>query len=253
MATHLKHLFWLLSLASGFILFGIAGILFKIILLPYTLFPKQQTLAKQKQARQLVTASWRYFAHYLRLIGIVEIHFTGKEKLGKTGQLIIANHPSLLDVVFLLGQTPESNCLVKADLLKNPTMNSQIKACGYIPNHENEALLTQLDKVLSEQSLLIFPEGTRTGKDNIIKFHRGAVSIGLHSATEIIPVVIRINSFAFKKGQKWYHIPPKKVIYHFDVGEPIDPQQWLTEKPLPIAARRLNQYLENYFQKRIEQ
>ena len=27
----------------------------------------------------------------------------------------------------------------------------------------------------------------------------------------------------------------------------MDPQDWLAEKPLLIASRRLNEYLENYF------
>ncbi|MDO4998392.1 MAG: 1-acyl-sn-glycerol-3-phosphate acyltransferase, partial [Neisseria sp.] len=54
----------------------------------------------------------------------------------------------------------------------------------------------------------------------------------------------------FKKGQPWYRIPETKVHYEITVGDDILPQQWLAEKPLPIAARRLNDYLQQYFMER---
>ena len=51
----------------------------------------------------------------------------------------------------------------------------------------------------------------------------------------------------FKKGQPWYKIPPHKIHYEITVGDDILPEEWLEEKPLPIAARRLNEYLQDYF------
>ena len=172
----------------------------------------------------------------------------GFERLGRPGQLILANHPSLLDVLFMVGYVRDVNCVVKKDLQTNPVMISPIKACGYIPNDESEALLEEVDAVLKGgQSLLIFPEGTRTGWDGQVRLHRGAVSLGLRSAAVITPVVIRMNPPNFKKGQSWYKIPKVKICYQLSVGEDIHPQDWLAQKPLPIASRRLNQYLEDYF------
>ena len=80
-----------------------------------------------------------------------------------------------------------------------------------------------------------------------MRLHRGAVSLGLRSAAVITPVVIRMNPPNFKKGQPWYKIPKVKICYQLSVGEDIHPQDWLAQKPLPIASRRLNQYLEDYF------
>ena len=127
-------------------------------------------------------------------------------------------------------------------------MKSPILATGFIPNDESVEMMEEVDAVLKGgQSLLIFPEGTRTGWDGQVKLHRGAVSIGLRSAAVITPVVIKMTPPNFKKGQPWYYIPPQKIHYEITVGEDIDPQSWLAEKPLPIAARRLNEYLQNYF------
>ena len=178
---------------------------------------------------------------------MLEVSYKGFEKLGRPGQLILPNHPSLLDVVLILGQSPSLNCIVKKDLLNNPTMRNQILACGFLPNTESVELLEQSDEVLKEQALLLFAEGTRTGWDGVVKLNRGAVSIGLRSARVITPVIIRMNPLSLKKGHPWYKIPKKRIQYELIVGEDINPQDWLQEQSIPMASRRLTKYLEDYF------
>lgn len=235
--------------AIGFLLFGIFGIVFKILLLPYILPNTRKKSASHLKARRLVGGIWAGFIHYLRFTGVISVRYQGFERLGRPGQLIMVNHPSLLDVVFMLAKVPKLNCIVKKDLLSNPIMKSPILACGFLPNDESLQIIEDADAVLKGgQSLLIFPEGTRTGWDNKICFNRGAVSIGLRSATVITPVVIVMNPPALKKNQPWYQIPKQKIQYDFYVGNDIDPQDWLQSKPLPIAARQLNQQLQEYFQ-----
>lgn len=245
-----KKLDWLrrfLATLFGFILFGMVGILFKVMLYPYAKNYPNQDLTTQLQGRKIVGKTWRWFLRYLIFSGILEVKYQGFERLGRPGQLVLANHPSLLDVVLIFSQESRLNCIVKQDLLKNPIMASPIKACGFLPNTESEELIEQSHQILQNQSLLLFPEGTRTGWDGVVKLHRGAVSIGLRSATIITPLTIKMIPFNFKKSQPWYKIPKSKIYYELTAGEDIDPQQWLAEKPLPIAARRLNTYLENYF------
>ena len=232
----------------GFVIFGVAGVLFKIALLPYTLKSTRGDIPRQLQARRMVGRVWKGFVRYLEISGVLTVEFHGLERLGQPGQLILANHPSLLDVVLLISHVPEPNCIVKKDLLHNPSMKSQILACGYIPNDESLEMMDEVQAVFdSGQSLLLFPEGTRTGWDGRVRLNRGAVSIGLRSARIITPVVIKMDPPNFKKGQPWYKIPPRKIRYRITVGEDIHPQEWLAEKPLPIAARRLNTFLQDYF------
>ena len=150
-------------------------------------------------------------------------------------------------MVLILSKVPTLNCIVKKDLLNNPTMRNQILACGFLPNTESVELLEKSDEVLKEQALLLFAEGTRTGWDGVVKLNRGAVSIGLRSAKVITPVVIRMLPLNLKKGQPWYQIPKTRIQYELIVGEDIDPQDWLQTQSLPMASRRLTKYLEDYF------
>ena len=235
--------------AMGFVIFGVFGLLFKIILWPYILPAARKNTDNQIKARRLVASVWALFIRYLSITGVIAVRYHGFERLGRPGQLILVNHPSLLDVVFMLAKVPVLNCIVKNDLLRNPVMKSSILACGFLPNDESLQVVEDADAILrSGQSMLIFPEGTRTGWDNKICFNRGAVSIGLRSASVITPVVIVMNPPALKKYQPWYQVPKQKIHYDFYVGDDIDPQQWLQHKPLPIAARQLNQQLQEYFQ-----
>lgn len=247
MAEKLDWLRRFLATLFGFVLFGVVGVLFKLLLHRYAKDYPHQDLATQLQGRQVVSRTWRFFVRYLVWSGILSVKYHGFERLGRPGQLVLANHPSLLDVVLIFSQEPRFNCIVKKDLMHNPAMVSPIKACGFVPNTESEELLEQCHAILQQQPLLLFPEGTRTGWDGVVKLHRGAVSIGLRSAKVITPIVINMRPLNFKKGQPWYKIPARRIEYELTVGEDIDPQQWLAEKPLPIASRRLNQYLEDYF------
>ena len=230
-----------------FVFFGIAALTIKILLYPYVRNYWQNDLSDQLKARKIVSKTWDLFIRYLIWAGVLEVKYSGFERLGRVGQLVLANHPSLLDVVLIFSKEPRFNCIVKQDLLKNPVMISPILSCGFLPNTESEELLEKSHNVLQNQALLLFPEGTRTGWDGVVKLHRGAVSIGLRSAKVITPLVIKMSPLNFKKGQPWYKIPKRRIQYELIVGEDMDPQDWLAEKPLPIASRRLNEYLENYF------
>lgn len=209
---------------------------------------RNQAPRRQLLARRIVAASWRFLVRYMVLSGLISLRMQGVERLGRPGQLILANHPSLLDVLFFIGHVPGLNCVVKADLLRNPSMSAAIRACGFLPNDDSGSILAEADAVLRDgQALLIFPEGTRTGWDGVIRLNRGAVSIGLRSATVITPVVVRMTPPGLKKGQPWYKIACSRYRCELLVGEDIDPRDWLAEKPLPIASRRLAEHLRAYF------
>ncbi|WP_245395071.1 hypothetical protein [methane-oxidizing endosymbiont of Gigantopelta aegis] len=42
------------------------------------------------------------------------------DKLNRPGQLIVANHPTLIDIVFLISRIPYACCIVKDSLWHNP-------------------------------------------------------------------------------------------------------------------------------------
>ena len=92
----------------------------KIALLPYTLKSTKGDIKRQLEARRMIGKVWRFFVGYLQWSGVLSVRFNGLEKLGRPGQLILANHPSLLDVVLLISHYSEPNVLVKKRPVAQP-------------------------------------------------------------------------------------------------------------------------------------
>jgi 1-acyl-sn-glycerol-3-phosphate acyltransferase len=242
---------WLLRLfatAFAFTAFGLGGLFLRLVV-----FPGQRLLARDaenrhQRARAVVTWTFRVFIRLLVRTGILTFEFRGAERLGRPGQMIVANHPSLLDVVFLLGHVPGSNCIVKHGLVENPFTSGPVRNAGYITNDQSIEMFDRAAQVLRDgETLLVFPEGTRTPPGQSPLFHRGACAIALRGARSVTPVVISMNTRSLTKGEPWYRIPRQRMHYIFQVGPDLDPVMWSGKHPMPIAGRKMNDYLHTYF------
>lgn len=234
--------------ALGWLLFGIFALiseaLMPVILLAY---PKGQ--ARQFAARRIIAQLWRLFLAYLQKVDIIHIERINREALGKKGQLIIANHPSLLDVLILISDTPEANCIVKSRLWHNPFTRIMIRSAGYIPNNHDEATYHEAIQALQRgETLIIFPEGTRTPRGHKIDFNRAAATIGIQAAKEIRPVAIAMYPEGLKKEDSWYRIPKQPYHYRVTVCEKAVYQSAQGKRPPPAQARKLNQQLKQTLQ-----
>ena len=147
----------------SFALFGLGGCLFGLLAVPILhLFPGNET-TRRVRARRLIGASMRLFVDFMRALGVLTYEFHGAERLGRPRILIVANHPSLIDVVFLLAFARDAGCVVKHALWRNPLTRAAVSAAGYCSNVSTEAMVSTAVDVLDEgQSLIMFPEGTRT-------------------------------------------------------------------------------------------
>ena len=113
--------------------------------------------------------------------------------------MIIANHPSLLDVAFLISQIDNTSCIIKHGLTRNPFTRGPVTAAGYISNDESADMLNRASALRGGQTLIVFPEGTRTTGD-MPRFHRGACAIALRGASHHAG---RHTHDAAQPGQEW--------------------------------------------------
>ena len=94
------------------------------------------------------------------------------------GNLIVANHPTLLDVVFLVSLLPTTLCVVKKAAWSNPFFTGVMWATGYIQSDDPIDLIADcVNSFQHENNLLIFPEATRTVPGRPMKLMRGAASV----------------------------------------------------------------------------
>ncbi len=243
--------FYYRVMATGicYVTFGLIAILIWSVGFPILALLVAKPDRKQA-AHSIAHYCFRFFVGWMRFLRVLSYEVVNEQQLNQSGCLIIANHPSLIDVVFLISRVKNAACIVSKALLDNPFMISAIKHGGYVVNNNPELLVDDCVSVLDQQmSLIIFPQGTRTPLSNKFKFHRGSARIALQAKADIIPVFIECDPPHLMKGQRWYNVPKIRPHYTITVGERIKPED-AVESPLPsLASRQLTRFLESYFAK----
>jgi 1-acyl-sn-glycerol-3-phosphate acyltransferase len=231
-------------------LFGGAALLSLIAFSIVHLVTPQGPLRRQRK-QHLIHLAFRAYVRMLQTQGLLNLQVVGQEKLGDgIPRLVVANHPSLLDVVFLMSLVPRAQCVVKKELWSSPYLGGLVRSVGYIRNDlDAEALIAECGRALAQgNSLIIFPEGTRTTPGKPRQFLRGFANIATLLGAEIQLVSITCDPPTLIKGEKWWMIPPRRPVFRIHVGERIDTKGWLGCAQRPLAARKLVRQLDAYYE-----
>lgn len=238
-------------LATGlcFTLFGVGSLLMGGLLFPLLRLAVRDRDRRVRAARRTIQLAFRFFVATMRLAGVLTYEIHGRERLAGHGRLILANHPTLIDVVLLMAVVDRGDCIVKAALGRNPITRGPVRAAGFVFNDDSEGLVDDcVRSVRTGNNLIIFPEGTRSTQSRPMQLQRGAARVAVHGEMDITPVRIRCSPPTLAKGEKWYHVPARRAHFHIDIGEPIAVAPFIAEAASrAIAARRLTQHLTEYF------
>jgi 1-acyl-sn-glycerol-3-phosphate acyltransferase len=203
-------------------------------------------------ARHLIGFSFRCIVGLMRIMGVFRYEITGIERLKRNGLLILANHPTLIDIVFLMAFVKRADCIVKSGLWRNPFTHSTVRAAAYVRNDDHGVRLIEdcVAAIRRGGNLIIFPEGTRTSSNGSLVLKRGAAHIAVRGSCNITPVLIRCTPPMLAKGQKWWRLPHHPSHFTIAVGEDIDVQPFIARAGSELlAVRHLTDYLQNYFTK----
>jgi 1-acyl-sn-glycerol-3-phosphate acyltransferase len=247
LAARCNQAWRLVATAVAFTLFGIGGMLLPLLAAPVLFALPGGKPRRQRAARALVHTLLKGFIHMMRLLGILSWKIDGLEKLDREGLLVLANHPTLIDIVFIMAFIPNADCIVKSRLLGNPATRGFISHTGYITNDRGDILIDAAGASLkSGANLVIFPEGTRTTEGKALKFQRGAANIALRCGVNVTPIVIACSPPTLSKEHRWYDIPARPIVLSFSIKDdiPIAPFQAL---PTTLGARRLTEHLQAFF------
>lgn len=234
--------------ALGFVVFGVGALVLASLVLP--LLGLIRRGPRDLLAQRLIHSA---HAHYLRFgawLGLWSVEVAGAERLETAqGALIVANHPTLLDVVLLLSRLPHAACVVKRAAWRNPFFALLVRMAGYLPNDSAEAVIERCaERLRSGRNVILFPEGSRSPVEGLRPFQRGAAHVLLRSECSLVPVTIRCDPPALKKGQPLWALPNERFHYRVSVGEPLRAAAFGVEgMARPAAARRVTEQLEQYF------
>jgi 1-acyl-sn-glycerol-3-phosphate acyltransferase len=239
--------FWrVFGTGLGFLAIGVGGVL--VFPLINVFVPRRQR--RTDLARDLIGFTFRCIVRSMRAMGVFEYEITGLERLQRRGLLILANHPTLIDIVFLMAFVKRADCIVKGALWRNPFTHCTVRAAAYIRNDGNGARLVEqcVAAIRGGNNVIIFPEGTRTPCDGSIALKRGAANVAVRALRSVTPVLIRCKPLMLAKGAKWWRLPSKPSFFNIAVNEDIDVLPFVVDAGSEVlAARRLTEYLRTYF------
>jgi len=235
--------------AFCFASFGLGGLLLGLVIFPLIRLTVWEHAARRRLSRNVIHGAFRVFVAQMRVMGIYTYELRNIDRLQRNGLLIVANHPTLIDVVFLMSLVRNADCVVKAALWRNPFTRGPVQAADYVSNGSGpEVVDACIASVRKGSNLIIFPEGTRTVPGRPLAFQRGAGNLAVRGALALTPVYIECTPVMLTKGEKWYRVPLRPPHFVFSVGEDIPVAPYLRpDVPLALAARHLTQDLERHF------
>lgn len=254
MLERLERGWRVVATGAGFITFGVGGLLLGAVVFPLlrlVVWPRERHV---RWARGIIHYLFRFLVGMMRMSRLLSVEVRGAERLQGRGRLILANHPTLIDVVLLMSLIEQGDCIVKAALGRNPFMRGPVRAAGFVFNDSGEALVDDcVRSVRTGSNLIIFPEGTRSVRGEPLRLHRGAARVAVHGELDITPVRITCEPATLAKGEKWWRVPARRVHVRIEVGEPIAVSPFIAGAAnLALAARHLNGHLTDYFSKEHE-
>ncbi|MBZ5711178.1 lysophospholipid acyltransferase family protein [Nannocystis pusilla] len=215
--------------------------------------------AKRRRMDNAICGVYRGFMQFLHLVRLVG--YTRPElppdfpRSG--GYVVIANHPSLIDTLILMGLSPGLASVVKPHWYSSWMLRVLMRYAGHIPGTDRSAALSPsaegtldmsqetasdgdmpavVDRMVahlqSGRPLVIFPEASRSWERKMRRFRRGAVEAAVRAGVPIVPAFISVNPPMLMKHQPWYEVPERRGMYRVEffpvietAGRDLDPRQ----------------------------
>lgn len=235
-----------LGTALSFAAFGVGAVLASALFVGLLAVPRR---VRQRPARALVRMSFRSLLWFMALVRVFDFDLD-REGLARLGsahrRVIVANHPTLLDVIVLLAYVKQASCVVKTRVWRNPFLAAAVRAANYVPNHDATQLLRDSDAALArDEPLIVFPEATRSVPGEPLHLQRGAATIAIESDAVVEIVHFRCEPVLLTKGDAWYRVPPRRPCLAVRVGASLRAREYLRGgASRSVAARRLTQALQ---------
>ncbi len=250
MLDRLGRLWRIVATAVCFLTFGLGGLLMRLAVYPLLSLFVRESHRRMLFSRWIIHHAFRLFVRLMMAVGVISVEVHGAHRLRhRRGMLVLANHPSLIDVVFLISLIECADCVVKGGLARNAFTRGPIRAAGFVRNDAGVELVSDcIASVRAGSNLIIFPEGTRTPLNGKARLQRGAANIAVRGAIDITPVRISCSPPVLTKGVGWYHVPPRRAHFCIEICDDIRIDRFVSgDCGEALAARRLTDHLTDYF------
>jgi 1-acyl-sn-glycerol-3-phosphate acyltransferase len=223
---------------ASLLLFAVLGLIWSVVAIPaYLLLPRR--LGTRIGRLGFCRLSGLYIS-WLALIRAYRLDLRDMDALrGGPAVILAPNHPSMIDAVLILTCHPHMVCVMKSRLMNNVLLGSGARLARYISNHRpRRMVLDAVAELQRGESLLLFPEGTRTIRAPVNSFTTSAGLIAKRARVAVQALIVETDSPYLSKGWSPFHCPVLPITYRIRLGQRFDP---------PDDVRAFDAALEIYF------
>lgn len=241
-----SYTYYCISKLIGMLSFGLGAIILAILVFP---FIRLFTLAHKDFgiiARAYVSHTFRVFLKNLEICKTSILKVEDRQAFRNIhSKVIIANHPSLLDFVYIMSLVPNSTCIVRGSLTRTP-LRGVIKQAYITNNTDFNEVLIECKKLTDKGcNVIVFPEGTRSPRIGRNNYKKGAARIALYCGCDVQPLFIG-GSDKYGLGKTdplWSYNHVEKYLYDIKML-PVIPVAKFKELSDTIAAKHLTEEME---------
>jgi 1-acyl-sn-glycerol-3-phosphate acyltransferase len=150
---------------------------------------------------------------------------SGQENVNpNVSRIYMTNHQSYFDIFALLAHLPvDFKFIMKEELMRIPILGPAMRRAGYLgierndPRKALQSMKAAAEKIREGNSVVIFPEGTRSEDGTLQTFKRGGFNLALRSTCDIVPIAISNSYRIVPKGSLKIH----KGNIFLRIGSPI--------------------------------
>lgn len=240
------YVFYCINKIGAFIFFGTGAVILAIFVFPFIRLFTGKKKDFGIRARAFVSGTFRVWLKSLELTTSSKLIVEDKAAFRNLHRkIIIANHPSILDFVYIMSLVPNSTCIVKEGL-KNSPLGGVIRQ-AYITNSTDFSKVCEDCKKLTDKgcNVIIFPEGTRSPRHGQNNYKKGAARLALYCGCDVQPLFIGgSDKYGLGKNDPMWsynHVESYKYDIRMLPAIPVDEYKELSE---PIAAKHLTEKME---------
>lgn len=192
----------------------------------------------------------RFWGNAVLFVSGVRVRVEGLENIPRGIPVIfMSNHQGNYDIFTLLGRIPvQFRWIAKKEVFAIPLLGPAMRKAGYISIDRQDRVRAigsmdeAAEKIRQGNSVMTFPEGTRSPDGVIRPFKKGSFYLAIQSGVPIVPVTIFGSREVMKKRKLNIHPGTITVV----IDKPVDVKEYTLENREDLIERIYRVVTKNY-------
>ena len=219
----------------SFFVFGCGAVLLNFFVFPFI-------KSKKTLCSDIIHYAWKFFVYFMMAIGLFKLDIKNLSKI--ENKIIVATHPSFIDIVILIALIPHSTCFVKKELAYNPILKNLVNSMFITNEVELEELKSESKNMLDLGfNVIIFPSGIRHRRNEFPKIKKGASLIALNANKNIVPIRFFSDGDFMFINQPFYEVDKKRVTFEIEEMPEINIQNFISDSEI-VSKKNITKQIE---------